>query len=539
MSESGYAIQPSAATGPMAASATSLNAVGAGELALPRSAAETQPFASRLLWLVSFPAMLGVFLVGRVFASMRVFFVDPDLWWHLKDGQAILATHHWATTDPYSFTVYGQPWMSCEWLGNVLLAAVSRIGGVLGLDILLIVLGSAVMIALYYLGTLRSGNSKAGFLAAGLLSSLAFQSFTLRPQMLGYLFLILTMIALEFFRQGKHRAIWFLPPLMLVWINTHGSWIIGLGAIFAYWICGLKSFEVGGIVAKAWTPSERRQISFVFMLCLAVLPITPYGTRLVAYPFTVASSLPVSIANVTEWWPMPFNMSAGKLFLLILIGFLIAQVAYRLSWRLEEFALLLFGVATATLHMRFVLIFVPFCVPVLAVIFSRWLPAYDRRKEHYALNALLISGVIVAMVWFRPTPTSINEKIAQSFPVAAVDYLRHHSVPGPMFNEYWFGGYLVWALGPEQKVFLDGRSELFEAGGVLSDYVHITYLEPGALRVLDNYSVKSCLLENNAPLATVLAALPEWKKVYSDDTSALFVRRDSLSAPALSATGGN
>lgn len=526
MSESGYAIQPNQAS------------AVAGEVALPRSGAETQPFASRLLWLVSFPAMLGAFLVLRVFYSMRAFFVDPDLWWHIKDGEAILATHRWATTDPYSFTVHGQPWMSCEWLGNILLAAVSRAAGVLGLDILLIILGSAVMIALYYLGTLRSGNSKAGFLAAGLLSSLAFASFTLRPQMLGYLFLVLTMIALEFFRQGKHRAIWFLPPLMFIWINTHGSWIIGLGAIFAYWICGLKSFEVGGIVAKAWMPSERRQISFIFMLCLAVLPITPYGTRLVAYPFTVASSLPVSISNVMEWWPMPFNTWAGKLFLLVLIGFVISQVALRLTWRLEEFALLLFGLATATLHMRFVLIFVPFCIPMVATIFARWLPAYDRRKEHYALNAILIAAVVAAMVWFRPTQKSISEKIAQSFPVGAVSYIRAHPVPGPMFNAYWFGGYLVWTLGPEHKVFLDGRSELFEAGGVLSDYVHITYLEPGALTVLDHYRVKSVLMESNAPLATVLSVLPQWRKVYSDNISVLFVRADSSTPPSTPTAGG-
>jgi hypothetical protein len=526
MSESGYAIQPDAASGQLTPHSAPTSAISGADVLLPRAAAHARPFASRLLWLVSFPTMLGAFLVARVFASMRAFFVDPDLWWHIKTGELILATHHWPTTDPYSFTVAGQPWMSCEWLGDVLLAKVSQLGGVLGLDILLIILGSAVMIALYYLGTLRSGNSKAGFLAAGLLSSLAFASFTLRPQMLGYLFLVLTMIALEFFRQGNHRAIWFLPLLMLVWINTHGSWIIGLGAIFAYWICGLKEFRLGGIEAKAWTFSERIQISSVFMLCLAVLPITPYGTRLLAYPFTVESSLPISFANVIEWKPMPFDIAAGKLFLAILIGFLILQVVYRLSWRLEEFALLLIGITTATLHMRFVLIFVPFCVPLLANIFARWLPAYERRKEHYVLNTILIAGVALAMLWFRPTRASIASKVAREFPVGAVNYIRQHSVPGPMFNDYWFGGYLLWALGPEHKVFLDGRSELYEAGGVLSDYIHITYLEPGALTLLKDYRVKSCLMQHNAPLATVLAALPEWKKVYSDGTSVLFVRRD-------------
>ncbi|HLW81385.1 MAG TPA: hypothetical protein VKS20_05025 [Candidatus Acidoferrales bacterium] len=527
MSESGYAIQPDAASGQLTPHAAPASAISGADVLLPRAAAKAKPHASRLLWLVSFPAMLGAFLVARVFASMRAFFVDPDLWWHIKNGADILATHHWPTTDPYSFTVAGQPWMSCEWLGDVLLAAVSRIGGVLGLDILLIVLGSAVMIALYYLGTLRSGNSKAGFLAAGLVCSLAFVSFTLRPQMLGYLFLVLTMIALEFFRQGKHRAIWFLPPLMLVWINTHGSWIIGLGAIFAYWICGLKQFQLGGIEGKAWTSSERRQISFIFMLCLAVLPITPYGTRLAAYPFHVASSLPLSLTYVTEWWPMPFNTSGGKLFLAILLGFLVLQIVYRFSWRLEELALFLFATTITCIHMRFVLVFVPFFVPLLATTFARWLPLYDRRKEHYALNAVLIAAVIAGMLWFRPTQTSIQDRIEARFPVGAVNYIRQHSVPEPMFNAYNFGGYLVWSLDPGRQVYVDGRSELYEAGGVLGDYIHIANLSPGALKLLADYHVKSCLMEHDAPLATVLAALPEWKKVYSDGTSVLFVRQDS------------
>lgn len=525
MSESGYAIQPNAAGGQLTPrSAAASVACGAG-VAMPGTATDAKPFASRLLWAVSFPTMLGAFLVARVFASMRAFFVDPDLWWHIKTGEIILATHHWPTTDPYSFTVAGAPWISYEWLGEIPLAIASRIGGVLGLDILLIALGSAVMLALYYYGTLRSGNSKAGFVAAGLLSSLAIASFTLRPQMFGYLFLILTMIALEFFRQGKRRALWFLPPLMLLWVNTHGSFIIGLGAIFLYWISGLKELHIGGIEAKPWTPPERRQISFVFMLCLAVLPITPYGTQLAVYPFNMAFSQPINVANVLEWKSMPFDDPVGKFFLAVFIGFLILQVIYRFSWRLEEFALFLFGAGMACLHVRFILIFVPFCVPLLATIFARWLPPYSRAKEHYVLNAVLIAAVATGMFWFHPTQASVQEKVARQYPVAAVDYLRHHSVPGPMYNNYGFGGYLIGALGPERKVFIDGRGDLYERGGVFSDYMTAVSLKPAALFVLDSYHIQSCLISRTEPLATVLSALPNWRQVYSDGFSVIFVRR--------------
>lgn len=505
-------------TGRVAAS----SAVTAGELALPQSGAETQPFASGLLWLVSFPTMLGAILVGVVFSAMRLFPIDGDLWSHTKNGELILATHHWPTVDPYSFTVHGQPWITCEWVGEIVLAAVSHIGGILALDILQIILGSVVMIALYYYGTLRSGNSKAGFIAALLLSPLTILSFTLRPQVLGYLFLVLTMIALEFFRRGNHRAIWCLPPLMLIWVNTHGSFIIGVGAIFVYWIAGLKEFELGGIMAKAWTPSERRQISFVFMLCLAVLPITPYGSQIAMYPFNVAFKLPLGVASVTEWASMPFNDPGGKLFLAIVLGLFIFQVLCRLSWRLEEFALLLFGVMTACLHVRFVMIFVPFCVPVLATIFAQWVPRYDRRKDRYALNAILIAAVAGAVFWYRPTRASIEERVAQSFPVAALKFIQQHHVPGPMFNTYNFGGYLLWA---GQRVFVDGRADPYERGGALADYFHIANVGPGALQVLNDYGIRSCLMERGAVLNSLLATAPDWRKVYSDETSVLFVRR--------------
>jgi hypothetical protein len=492
------------------------------------TAEATRPFAvaSRVVeilkWVFSFPAMLGTFLVGATFHAGRMFRVDPDMWWHITTGQTILATHHWPTVDPYSFTVHGQPWIAFEWLGDVLIGAAARIGGVRGLDALLIVLGSAVMIALYAFATIRARNSKAGFLAAAVLYALASAQFTMRSQMLGYFFLLLTLITLELFRQGKQRAIWFLPPLFLVWLNTHGSFIIGLGVILVYLICGLKRFRLGAIEAKQWSAKERIRLEFVFLLCLAVLPITPYGTELAVFPFRVASAIPVSVGHILEWLPMPFNLLGAKIFLALVLGFFIVQMIFNLSWRLEELILFLGGVVMACLHVRFIMLFVPFCAPLLAVIFARWLPRYDRKKDKYILNAALMAGVVAAMVYYAPSRSFLDKKVADNFPVDAVKYIRENPVPGPMFNDYGFGGYLVWS---GRKVFIDGRSEVYERGGVLSDYLHIIALKPGALTVLRNYGIQSCLLERDAPLATVLNALPDWRKIYSDHTSVLFIRR--------------
>jgi len=493
----------------------------------PADSAALSVWSATWLWqrAFSFPAMLGVFLIGRVFYEARAFMVDPDLWWHVRIGQDIFATHHWPIVDPYSFTVGGNPWIAYEWLGDVLIGAVERAGGLLGLDILLFAWATAVMLALYAYTTLRSGNSKAGFVTSGLLCSLAFASFNLRPQMFGYLFLVLTLIALERFRQGRQRAVWFLPALFLLWINTHGSWVIGLGVILVFLASGLFEFQWGSIQAERWSRSQRMKLETVLLLSLAAIPITPYGTRLAAYPFTVASTLPLNVGNILEWQPMPFNIAGGKLFLAIVLGFFIAQMIAPFALRLSEVVLLFGGIVMACLHLRFVMLFVPFCAPVLAVLLARWLPPYERKKDHFLLNAILMTVVAIAMIRYFPTQAGIEKIAAQSFPVRAVEYLRQHPAPGPMYNTYGYGGYLVGML-PEQKVFIDGRGDLYEDAGIFGEYLEVSGLKAGAFQVLRVHGIQSCLLDRKEPLATALGAMPDWEQRYSDGVSVLFVRRN-------------
>jgi hypothetical protein len=483
--------------------------------------------ASRLHRLFSFPAMLGMILVGRVFYEARSFTVDPDLWWHIKVGQNILATHSWPTTDSFSHSVAGTPWLAYEWLGDVLLGAVERLAGLQGLLLLLVVLGSAIVLALYSYAAMRSGNSKAAFLASLVLCSLAFASFNLRPQMLGYLFIILLLIVLERFRQGNQNALWFIPLLFLVWINAHGSWVIGLGVFFLFWITGCFAFRWGNLETNRWTPKERLSISTVFLFSIAAIPITPYGGQLAAYPFTVATTLPLNVENVMEWQSMPFHLAGGKIFLCLLLGMLVLQVISRFTWRLEEFLLLLFGTWMACLHVRFLLLFVPFFAPLFATMLARWIPSYDRQKDLRIVNASIMAGALAAMVHFFPSQQEMRGIVARTFPAQAVDYMRSHPVPGSLYNTYGFGGYLVWAL-PQQKVFIDGRGDLYEVGGVFAEYLEVAALKPAAFSVLKAHGIHSCLLERKEALATVLGQLPEWHEVYSDPVSVLFVRRNEV-----------
>jgi len=120
---------------------------------------------------------------------------------------------------------------------------------------------------------------------------------------------------------------------------------------------------------------------------------------------------------------------------------------------------------------------------------------------------------------------------AEKYPREALAYLRAHPVRGPMLNEYGWGGYLIWASGPEHKVFIDGRADIYEYAGVLSDYMRITLMDPEALRLLRKYGIETCLVTRKAPLATLLSALPDWERIYSDELAALYVHKSRQLIP--------
>jgi len=480
----------------------------------------------RLYRLISFPAFLAALLVAALFVPIRDFTLDPDVWWHLKVGQTILATHHWPTVDTYSFTAPGTPWMAYEWLGEILLAAAQRTWGLRGLFALDFGLGAAVLLALYAFATLRSHNSKSAFVACGVLLLLTAVSFSLRPQMFGYFFLIVTLIVLERFRQGRAGTLWLLPPLFLVWVNTHGSFVIGLFVFGVYALSGLVEIHWGGVESRRWTEGERIRLGAVLAVSLAALAITPYGTRIATYPLDMAFAQPINVANVQEWQPMPFNLLPGKLFLALLIGFVLAQLVLRPTWHAAELILFLVGLVAACMHVRFVLVFVPFCAPLFAVILARWVPPYEASKDKYVLNVLLIIAIAAGVVRFFPSEKQLASRVAEHWPVKAVNYLERHPSQQPMYNTYGYGGYLIYALDGRNKVFIDGRGDLYERTGVFADYLSIARLAPDALALLRLYNVRSCLLHRDEALATLLAASSGWQKVYADELSVLFVRKE-------------
>jgi len=218
-------------------------------------------------------------------------------------------------------------------------------------------------------------------------------------------------------------------------------------------------------------------LELVALLTLIALTITPYGTEICLYPMNMAFSQPVNVANIVEWQSIKFDAFFGKLFLALILSFVLAQVTLRLTWRLEELALLFAGIVAACLHLRFLLLFVPFCAPLLAAVVARWVPPYEPARDKHAMNAILMTLVVAAVLALFQSRRGLRSIVEENWPVQAVAYLRQHPAPQPMYNTYAYGGYLIWQMSDANKVFIDGRTDIYERTGVLADYLSISRLD--------------------------------------------------------------
>ncbi|MGA7926353.1 MAG: hypothetical protein WCA20_10165 [Candidatus Sulfotelmatobacter sp.] len=478
----------------------------------------------------SFPVLLGATLALSVLLVTSAtgpgkLFVEGDVWWHVATGQLILSTGHLPTVDPYSFTVHGHPWMAYEWLGEMLMAAAVRLDSLQGLQILLVLLSAILVVLTFCYAWFRTRNPLASAAAVALLLQVEQPMFTLRPQMLGYIFLMLTLISLDLFKQGRLKSLWFLPVIFTVWVNTHGSFVLGLFFVACYWASGLVSFQWGNLVADRWEEGKRRHLLLVSLLSGLALFVTPYGTRLATYPFELMLIQPLNVRYVVEWRQLDLSTSWGQAFLIVLLAWIAAQVISPIVYRLEILAPLLLLTYESLVHFRFLLVFVPLFAPIMATYLARWLPGYDAAKERYAMNVVFIAAILLAGVALLPSNKKLQETLRRTYPVGAVEYLRAHPLPSGMFNDDHWGGFLIWSLGPQHKVFIDGRLDIYEYAGVLADYVSIARADQSTFVLFQRYGIRACLLPREGPLVAKLAGSPDWEKAYEDGESVIFLRR--------------
>src|SRR5271169_267361 len=256
--------------------------------------------------LFGFDTLLVAVLASFVYLFASRTIADPDIWWHLRNAECLLRTGAMVRHDFYSFTVAGVPWTNHEWLGELPYYFAWRWLGFRGLYLVVLLLAEAIILGVFYLSRSVSGNTKAAFVASWMAAWLATVSLGPRTLLFGWLFLVIELAVLIKFSSGVDKT-WLLPPLFLIWANTHGSWLIGMVFLLVYFACGLLQGHWGRIEAQRWTLRETKKLAWVCVLSLAALFVNPCGHRLVLYPFNLACQQIANIAHISEWQSLDFH----------------------------------------------------------------------------------------------------------------------------------------------------------------------------------------------------------------------------------------
>jgi hypothetical protein len=478
-------------------------------------------WSARLFPVVSFPVVLALIVVTVIFALSRHGISDPDIWWHLHNAQHLVEHHSLARCDTYSFTVTGHPWISHEWLAELPYYLAWRALGLGGINAVMFAVLTLIFLGTLYLCYRDSGHYKASVMAACFAVFLGSVSFGPRTILFGYVYLVLLLIVLQRFRQGGNASLWALPPLFCIWVNTHGSWLIGMVLFSIVIAAGLVKGEWGFITSEPWTPSQRKKLLLSWSASLGALFVNPFGARLVFYPFDLAFRQKLNIEHVAEWVSVNFHDMRGKLVIVLLIVMLVTAWLRPRRLTLAELGLVLFGLYSGLTYIRFLFLLGIVIAPVLAKTFE-FVPRYRRDMDTPVINMLVIILIVGGMVHFWPREATLQELVGDQYPAQAVSYLQAHRPAGPMLNFYLWGGYLNWRE-PSLKVFLDSRVDIFEYSGVLKDYLDLLDLKnPEPL--LEKYKIRYVLFPRNEPLTYVLQHDASWRVLYSDKISVLLER---------------
>jgi hypothetical protein len=455
---------------------------------------------------------------------------DPDIWWHLRDAAAQIQAHAFLHRDAFSFTAAGATWINHEWLAELPFYLGWHLAGATGIYLVTLLTIEAIFLGVFLLAERKSGNLTAALLTTLVACLLATVSFGPRTLLFGWVLLVIELFILEAF-PAHPRAIYALPPLFALWVNAHGSWLIGLVVLAVFLLCGVRPLRWGAVQSPGWSPAQSRTLGTVLLLCACALFLNPYGWHLVLYPFDLAFHQKLNIANVAEWQPVNFQTARGLVLLIALGALLLAQLIpapTRRTWTLYELALVSIGTYSAVVHARFLFLAAILIMPVLA----RQLGGHTTQR--LLLNIPRINAAfLVAMLLLVATRTAHSTSVAspqeEQFPVAALPFLKSFQPHGHVFNEFLWGGYLGYQA-PQIPVFIDSRVDIFEYNGVLRDYLDTIRLK-GSLAVLDKYQIRYVFFEKDTPLVYLLQQTGRWKPDYDDGKVVLLERSNGPAQP--------
>jgi hypothetical protein len=485
----------------------------------------------RLVTLITFLA---------VFAMAARYSVDTDTWWHLRTGAWIVEHRAILTSDPFSYTRYGESWRYPGWLVETLMYLSHQAFGPGGLN-----LWTALMVTLAFLfvwQTLDGGVFLKAFVTI-LAAAASAVYWAARPYLVTFVLAAAFLWILEDFRWGRspraQKRLWWLPLLMLIWVNSHGGFVVG----FLLWGVYIFAMAVNWLVTLFVTQQHSSLIPksqilillLVGLLLLLAACINPAGPAILIYPFKTVS-IGALQDFIQEWQSPDFHTPAAQPFIWLLLLTFGAVGVSRKRLALTDFLLAAGFAYMALLAWRNVALFALVAPPVLARHAAPVLAALGRRFGfrgvsdapptrmqgllNWALLAVLLLAVVIkASLNF---PASANRaEFRKTVPVDAVEFIKRQHPPGRLFNSYNWGGYLLWET-PAYPVFIDGRTDLYD-DEVTGEWLRVVRAETGWQEVLDRWNVRTILLEPGMPVVGHLQGAG-WQLLYQDEMAVVYGR---------------
>ena len=455
--------------------------------------------------------MVGVVLgIGIITAVARGTDLSNDEFWSLASGQWMIAHHAFMGLDPFSYTESHRRWVTDEWGSELALAGLFRATGAMAYSLYAIVLGglSLITTAAYARSLGRGAGgwppSSSCWPSASPGPWRATGGWTSRWS-------------------GCRWSCWCspravptrarlcaLPLLCLLWVNTHGSILLGLVvlAVELGWSLARPSFvqRIGGVHQSRHTgPLAVALLASVVASC-----ITPYGPGLLVYDVAVSRNSQIA-QYIVEWNSPNFHSFMELLAYAIPLAVLVACVVTRRLLLLElSLGALLF--VEALQAQRFAVYLMVIAAGVAATL-PAWAP-WGTTARRWAGAAMVALGIAIVAV-----PGVPAGQVASSQPVAAFDYLGTH--PGRIFTGYTWGDY---SITRHRATFVDGRTDLFE-GRVLSEFIAISKVTTNPDPVLSEYHVSYVVWPPGTPLALFLSHDPRWHVVDRTSVALVFARR--------------
>jgi hypothetical protein len=441
---------------------------------------------------------------------------DPDSYWHVVVGRWMVEHRAFPTADPFSFTFAGNPWIAKEWLSQILYAGAQAAFGWPGM----VVLAAASMalayalLARFLIDDMRPLYAVLFVAGAFLLSA---PHVVARPHVLAFPILVAWVAGLARAADAGRAPSFWLLPLMVLWANLHGGFTFGIMMVGAL-----------GIDAIVTSPSETRVrtaarwVGFG-LLAMAAGCVTPYGWQSMLMTVRILGLGP-ALSIIGEWKPADFSRLGGlEIVLLLAFGAALWRGVTLSPVRIVILLGLIHMALSAERNAEIFGLVAPLVVarPLAAQIATiRGAPREAASLRLFAgaaavLTAILVIASVALASVMHYTPD------ARITPAAAVAALKAAD-PGPVFNDYNFGGYLVYEGVP---TFIDGRTELFGSAFVDRYYNAVTLSDLADFeRLLDEYKIKATLLMPDDAAVAWLDRMPGWHRLYADRIAVVHVR---------------